>query len=140
MGSSEHFGASGGTPSERGRFVRVADIESVEMLPGLNFQPILGAGSIVNVVTYAPHTEAPMHQHSEAQVFMVLDGEMEFTVGDETRLMKRGDVAVMPPWVRHGGTTRDSTCVQLDFFTPERSTLLEHASSQVDKSSTFVDN
>ena len=40
--------------------------------------------------------------------------------------MRPGDVAVIPPWVPHGARTLDSGCLELDVFTPPRTTLVEH--------------
>lgn len=133
--SANHFSTEGaGTPTAQGRFVDVGRIESVEMLPGLNFQPILSEHAIVNVVSFDPHSEAPMHSHVEEQIVVVVAGEFEFTLDGTTRTMKAGDVCVIPPWVPHGARTLDTTCRELDVFTPPRATLLDHATSQVEPS------
>jgi quercetin dioxygenase-like cupin family protein len=130
--STEHFSTEGaGTPTGQGRFVDVNAIEAVEMLPGLNFRPVLGDGAIVNVVEFAPHTEAPLHSHVEEQIVVVVEGEFDFTIDGVTRTMRAGDVAVIPSWVPHGARTRDVPCRELDVFTPPRATLIEHARSQV---------
>lgn len=133
--STHHFSTEGaGTPVTEGRFVSVARIEAVEMLPGLSFQPILSENAIVNVVSFEPHTEAPMHSHVEEQIVIVVEGEFDFTLDGVTRTMRPGDVCVIPPWVPHGARTRDTTCRELDVFTPPRATLIEHATSQVEPS------
>jgi quercetin dioxygenase-like cupin family protein len=133
--STQHFSTEGaGTPESAGRFVDVDAIEPVEMVPGLNFRPVLGEGSIVNFVSFAPHTEAPLHSHVEEQVVIVTEGEFDFTIDGTTRTMRAGDVAVIPPWVPHGARTRDLPCRELDVFTPPRATLIDHARSQVEPS------
>lgn len=133
--STHHFSTEGaGTPTGEGRFVDVSAIEPVEMLPGLNFQPVLGEGALVNVVSFAPHTEAPMHSHVEEQIVIVVEGEFEFTLDGVTRTMRAGDMAVIPPWVPHGARTGDVPCREMDVFTPPRATLVEHASGQVERS------
>jgi quercetin dioxygenase-like cupin family protein len=104
------------------------------MLPGLNFQPILSEHAIVNVVSFQPHTEAPMHSHVEEQIVIVVEGEFEFTLAGVTRTMRAGDVCVIPPWVPHGARTHDTTCRELDVFTPPRATLIDHATGQVEVS------
>lgn len=130
--STEHFSTEGaGTPTGQGRFVDVDAIAAVEMLPGLNFRPVLGDGAIVNVVHFDPHTEAPMHSHVEEQIVIVVEGEFDFTIDGATRTMRAGDVAVIPSWVPHGARTRDLPCKELDVFTPPRATLIEHARSQI---------
>jgi quercetin dioxygenase-like cupin family protein len=104
------------------------------MLPGLNFQPILSEHAIVNVVSFDPHSVAPMHSHVEEQIVIVVEGEFEFTLDGVTRTMRAGDIAVIPPWVPHGARTLDAGCKELDVFTPPRATLLEHATGQVERS------
>jgi quercetin dioxygenase-like cupin family protein len=130
--SQPHFSLeAGGEPTADGRFVEVAAIEGVEFVPGLTFQPVLGEKTLVNFVSFEPHTEAPMHVHVEEQVVVVTEGEFDFTIGEETRRMRVGDVAVVPSWVPHGAKTQDQPCREIDMFAPPRETLLEHARSQV---------
>ncbi len=126
-----HFSTEpGGTPTGPGRYVAVDDVESIEFVAGLGFQPILGEGTLVNFVTFATGTEAPMHVHVEEQFTIVLEGEMEFELDGDVRTMRPGDVAVIPPWVPHGARTKDSTCREIDVFTPPRRSLLDHAARQ----------
>jgi quercetin dioxygenase-like cupin family protein len=131
--ASAHFSSeAGGVPTQPGRFVTVDDIEAVEMVPGLQFRPVIGERALANFASFAPHSEAPMHVHEEEQITIVLDGELEFTIDGETRTLRRGDVAVMPSWVPHGGRTLDSACTAVDVFTPPRTTLVEHARKQAE--------
>ena len=60
---------------------------------------MLGDDVLVNHVHFDPHVEAPTHVHVEEQIVVVLEGEFEFWIDDESRTMRRGDVAVVPPWV-----------------------------------------
>jgi quercetin dioxygenase-like cupin family protein len=112
--------------------VCVADVEAVEFVDGLVFRPVLGEGSLVNFVYFEANTEAPTHVHAEEQFTIVLDGEFEFNLDGEVRTMRPGDVAVIPPWVPHGAFTRDTTCREIDVFTPPRRSLLDHAKRQAE--------
>lgn len=135
MSSESHFSLEGsGTPTAPGRFVDVSRVEPLEMLPGLHFQPVIGVGTLVNFVSFEPHSEAPMHTHEEEQIVVVLDGEFEFTIDGQTRTMRQGDVAVIPSWVPHGAVTHDHSCREMDVFTPPRTTLTDYAATQVDAS------
>lgn len=128
---SQHFSTdAGGTPTAAGRYVDVNAIESVEFVPGLGFRPVLGERTMVNFVSFAPNTEAPMHVHEEEQIVIVLEGEFEFELDGDVRTMRAGDVAVIPSWVPHGARTHDSSCREIDVFNPPRRSLLEHASNQ----------
>lgn len=129
----QHFSSvAGGTPTAPGRYVDVAGIPPVEFVPGLQFQPVLGEKTMVNFVSFEEHTEAPTHVHEEEQIVIVLDGEFEFWIDGESRTMRRGDVAVVPPWVSHGARTHDTQCREVDVFNPPRKTLLDIARAAVE--------
>lgn len=128
---STHFNTEvAGVPTAPGRYVKVDEIAPVEFVAGLGFQPILAERSLVNVVSFEEHTVAPHHVHPEEQIVIVLDGEFEFDLDGDVRTMRPGDVAVIPAWVPHGAHTNDTTCRELDVFTPPRQTLLDHARAQ----------
>lgn len=112
--------------AEPGRFVDVdRDVPTVEYAEGLAFQPILGTDVLISVVTFRPHTEAPRHAHDEEQITIVIEGELEFEVGEERRTLRPGQMAVIPPNVPHGGRTHDSPCREIDVFNPPRRALLD---------------
>jgi quercetin dioxygenase-like cupin family protein len=138
--AQSHFTTSdGGTPVDVGRYVDRNAIAPVEILPGLGFQPILGVNALLNFVTYAPHSEAPLHTHEEEQIVLVLEGELHFHLNGHERVLHPGDVVVVPPWVLHGAHTLEAPCLQVDFFTPPRTTLREQALSAVLASSVSCD-
>lgn len=115
----------GGTPTSDGRFVRVDEIPVIGFKEGLDFRPVLGEGVLVNHVYFEPYTDAPTHSHVEEQIVIVLDGEFIFWIGGDRRLVQRGDMVMIPPWVPHGGRTSDSRCLEIDVFCPPRRQLLD---------------
>ncbi len=132
MSGRSHFSTeAGGQPASTGRFVSLEEVMPVEFVPGLTFRPVLGERTMTNFVTFAPHTQAPVHVHEEEQIVIVLDGEFEFDLDGDVRTMRTGDIAVVPPWVPHGARTKDSMCYEVDVFNPPRKTLLERAAAQV---------
>ena len=108
-----------------GKWTTWKDLAPLQVVPGLNFQPVLGEKLMVNFVRFEPNTVAPMHWHDEEQITFVIDGEFEFQVGDEKRVLRRGESVVIPPNVPHGARTYDSTCLEVDTFHPPRKGLLE---------------
>jgi quercetin dioxygenase-like cupin family protein len=112
--------ASGG-----GTFVAWDEMSPIEMVPGLQFQPVVGENVMVNFVRFAPHTEAPLHWHDEEQVSFVLEGELEFEVGGETRVLRRGEALVIPPNVPHAARTHEGSCLEVDVFHPPRRGILD---------------
>ena len=129
--AAHHFTTeAAGAPAAPGRYVDVSAISSIELVPGLLFRPVLGERTMLNFVSFAPHTEAPMHVHEEEQIVLVIEGEFEFDIDGDVRTMRAGDVAVVPSWVPHGARTRGAACREVDVFNPPRRSLLEHARGQ----------
>ena len=119
-----------GEPAGPGRYVNIGSIDSAEFVPGLGFRPVLGQRAMANFVDFAPGVEAPRHVHEEEQIVIVLDGEFTFDLDGDVRVMRPGDVAVVPAWVPHGAWTTDSHCREVDIFCPPRKSLLNLAAAQ----------
>ena len=113
-----------GVVTGSGRWYELDAIDPVEFIPGLRFRPVLGERVLVNFVTYEPGTVVPEHSHEEEQVTFVLEGEFEFALAGEKRLLKPGMVAHIPPHVPHAARTLESGCVQVDVFAPPRRVLV----------------
>ena len=138
--AASHFSTeAGGEPAGPGRYVRVDDIKPAEFLPGLAFRPVLGQRGMANFVQFEPGVEAPRHVHEEEQIVVVVDGEFTFDIDGDVRVMRRGDVAVVPAWVPHGAWTTDTRCLEIDFFCPPRKTLLALAEEQADSDGAAAD-
>ncbi len=132
LGNAEsHFTTEAqGEPAGPGRYVNVDTMTPVEFLPGLGFRPVLGERVMTNFVTLAPGAQAPRHVHEEEQIVIVVDGEFTFDLDGDVRVMRRGDVAIVPAWVPHGAWTTDSHCLEIDVFCPPRQSLLRLAAAQ----------
>ena len=126
---STYFDQAGEVSSAPGRFVRVDELPPLMMLPGLEFRPVSTDAVMTNFVRFEPNTPAPMHHHSEQQIAIILSGEVTFTVGDETRVMRGGECVVIPPHVPHGAVSGPDGCEALDVFTPPRAGILEALSA-----------
>src|SRR5580698_2295670 len=84
--AEEHFATTAdGTPTAPGRYVDVTAIQSVELVPGLLFRPVVGERTMLNFVSFEPNTEAPMHVHEEEQIVLVIAGEFEFEIDGDIR-------------------------------------------------------
>ena len=124
MAEPTYFDQSGEPSDAPGRFVHVADLDPLIVLPGLEFRPVTTDTEMTNFVSFEPDAPAPMHHHVEQQIAIVLAGELTLTVGDETRVMRAGDCVVIPPNVRHGGAAGPEGCKVLDVFTPPRAAIV----------------
>ncbi|MGF1722981.1 cupin domain-containing protein [Vibrio kyushuensis] len=60
-----------------------------------------------------------MHNHPHEQLTYVLSGAFEFTIGDETKIVKAGDTMYKEPSIEHGCVCLEAG-VLIDNFTPMR--------------------
>lgn len=82
-----------------------------------------------------PGADFPIHRHRQEQIIVVLEGALEFTVGDSTQLVRNGHVICIPADVPHGGRVHgDSRVVTLEAFHPPR-TDFGHDAPPMDLSS-----
>ncbi|HZS25474.1 MAG TPA: cupin domain-containing protein [Gaiellaceae bacterium] len=72
------------------------------MAGGFEVQGIeIGAGVSVIVVDAAPGEGPRLHRHAYREVFVVLEGEATFTLGEEERVVRGGEIVVAPAGVPH---------------------------------------
>lgn len=91
---------------------------------GLSRRILAHSGKMMAVeVSFAAGAIGPMHSHPHEQLTYVLDGEFEFTIGDETQIVQAGDTLYKKPDIMHG-----CVCLKegklLDTFTPVREDFL----------------
>ncbi|AEI48692.1 cupin domain-containing protein [Runella slithyformis] len=60
-----------------------------------------------------------MHQHPHLQISYVAGGVFEITIGDQTRVLKDGDVYFVPSNVLHGAVCLEAGLL-IDVFNPMR--------------------
>jgi quercetin dioxygenase-like cupin family protein len=61
----------------------------------------------------------PEHHHVHEQVTNIVSGELEMTIGGETKVCKAGDVVVIPSGVPHSARAL-TDCRVIDVFQPAR--------------------
>jgi quercetin dioxygenase-like cupin family protein len=76
--------------------------EPLSLFPGVTANSIGGEQVLLCRVHYEPGAAVPRHSHEHTeQVMYVLEGELEMTVGAETRTLREGDVVVVNRGVEH---------------------------------------
>ena len=125
--SQSYFGEATGTPEAAGRFVTVdsGDLPALTLAPGITSRPLIGSNLLASFVRYEPNSTAPPHAHVEEQLFILMEGEIELTLGGEARIMRAGDAAMIPSWVEHSARSLDAPAYQVDVFSPPRRAMLE---------------
>lgn len=91
-----------------------------ELLPGISSRTFWGERMLLSLVDLAARATIPTHSHPHEQLGIVVQGEMELTVAGETRLVKVGDVYVVPGGVEHSVRMGDAACQVAETFAPVR--------------------
>jgi quercetin dioxygenase-like cupin family protein len=66
---------------------------------------------------------AAAHSHPHEQIVWMIKGKMDFRIGSDRRVLKAGDVAVVPSGVEHEAWCQEDTEV-VDIFAPPREDFL----------------
>jgi quercetin dioxygenase-like cupin family protein len=76
--------------------------EAWEFVDGVHLHAIGGDQVLLCRVRYEPGKQVPWHAHADTeQVMIILDGEVEMTIEDETKTLVAGDVVVVNRGLRH---------------------------------------
>jgi len=72
---------------------------------------------------FQPGAVAAAHQHPHEQMSWMIKGRMDLRIGEQTRSMVAGDIAVIPGGVEHEAFFPEETEI-VDFFAPPREDFL----------------
>jgi quercetin dioxygenase-like cupin family protein len=97
----------------------VSDAPERELFPGYRARLVHSDRMTFSYVDVDAGASFAEHDHPHEQVIHLLDGDFEVTIDGESRVMRAGDVAVVPPHARHRGTAI-TRCRILDAFAPAR--------------------
>ena len=98
--------------------------KKIETAPHIHTSGFIGEQLMTTHLLFEAGAVGASHSHSHEQLTVVLRGEMEFTLGDERRVLKAGDAISIPGNVIHGTVALVETEL-LDIFTPIRVDLVE---------------
>ena len=105
-------------------FINLNSIDQQELLPGFSVRFIHTGKMTLAYWNIKAGSVLPEHSHPHEQVAaQVIQGEFELTLEGESKVMKTGDVAVIPSDVVHSGKAI-TDCKMLDVFSPVREDYL----------------
>ena len=104
------------------------DEKKMELFPGIDAQILAGKQVMVMRVMLEQGAVATAHAHIHEQISVVLQGEMEFTIGEEQKTLKAGDAVVIPSDVIHSAKAIVRSEV-LEAFSPVREDLVKRYSN-----------
>lgn len=100
-------------------FININELEEKQIYPGYKARLIHTGNMTIIHWLIEEGSYFPEHLHSNEQVLNILEGSLELTVGIETKILKSGDVAIIPPNVHHSGKALKKTKA-IDVFYPHR--------------------
>ena len=100
-------------------FLSLADLSSRQIVPGFHGKFIHAEHLTLSNWEVEAGATLPEHAHPHEQLTQLLEGEFEFTLEGETRLLKPGMVVVIPSNARHSARAI-TPCKILDVFYPVR--------------------
>lgn len=104
------------------------DEKKMELFPGIDTQIFAGRQTMVMRVVLEQGAIATTHAHPHEQISVVLQGEVEFTIGEEQQTLKVGDAVVIPGGVTHSAKALVQSEL-LEAFNPVREDLLKRYSN-----------
>jgi len=99
--------------------VKISQIPTKEVIDGFKAQFVHSENTTLGFWTVERGAVLPMHAHFHEQITQVLEGRFEMTIGSETNVFEKGDLAVIPSNVIHGGQAL-TDCKIFDVFSPVR--------------------
>ena len=95
-----------------------------QIFPGVKISTTAGEHIMLSIVEFDPHAVVESHSHPHEQAGLLLEGELTFTIGGETTLVKPGQMWRIPGGVEHRVVAGDRPAKALDVFHPVRKDYL----------------
>lgn len=96
-------------------------VEWKTIRPGIERKAFTGEGSTVALHRLWPGHELRPHSHHNEQIVYIMDGLVDFHIGDRVVRLGAGGLAVIPPNVEHyAQAVGETPALNLDIFTPAR--------------------
>ena len=92
----------------------------LELAPGARTRTFWGDQMLFSLVEVDANSEVPLHTHPHEQGGIIVEGELEMGVGGEVKLLKPGDMYIIPGNVEHYARAYTIKAKALDIFSPVR--------------------
>ena len=106
-------------------FVYRNDVTSTPCEPGVSRKVMAYNEQVMMCeITFEKGAKGNPHSHPHTQVTYIVEGSFAFTVGEETKVVNKGDTVLMPSGVLHGCECLEAG-VLCDVFTPMRQDFIK---------------
>ncbi len=101
-------------------FINIDDYPAIEPVPGCRMRTPFGQHLMLSYLEMEDGAEVPLHHHPHEQGGILLKGQLQLTIGDETRIVEAGSLFLIPPNVPHRAVAVNGPATVLDVFSPIR--------------------
>ena len=101
-------------------FIDAESREPLELVPGARTRTFWGEQMLFSLVEVDADSEVPLHTHPHEQGGIIVEGELEMGVDGEVKLLKPGDMYIIPGNVEHYARAYTTKAKALDIFSPVR--------------------
>ena len=97
---------------------------SMDLAPGATTQTFWGDNMLLSLVSIDANSEVPLHTHPHEQAGVVIEGEMEMGIGGEVKVLRPGDMYIIPGNVEHYAKCGGAPAKVMDVFSPVRAEFM----------------
>lgn len=110
-------------------FINLKEAPKFKQMEGLETKILTGLHDEMMMMVLnstLPGYTVPIHSHPHEQIGMVYAGKAKLTIGDEERIVEKGDFYYIPPNIPHSDTCiGDKPFIMLDIFYPVRKDFIK---------------
>ncbi len=101
-------------------FFTINDLEKTEMAAGLDRRAVYLDKLMLTFVDFEPGISLPQHSHPHEQITLVIEGRIEFTLDEESRILSAGQGVTIASNVPHSARSLDGPARVVDAWHPVR--------------------
>ncbi len=110
---------------EKVNFFKVNKLKAKKVLEDSRLKVVVNKNTMVTFFEFGPNTTImPKHKHPHEQTAIVTAGSIKMVAGGETKILKAGEGAVIPPNVEHEVIPLEPNTKVMDVFYPIREDYL----------------
>ncbi len=101
-------------------FFRESDLKVKQVLEGITLKSVSGEKTMMTFFDFEPAAVIPSHKHPHEQITYIIEGEMEFLLGGESKVLQAGDGVVIPSNQEHSAKILSKPAKAVDAWYPVR--------------------
>jgi quercetin dioxygenase-like cupin family protein len=102
------------------KFYSVAALKDKKLAEGISIRAVWGEKSMLTFFELQPGAIIPIHAHPHEQITYVLEGELEFSISGNKKILKQGEGAVVAPNEEHEARVTGKFTRAIDAWSPIR--------------------